>query len=642
MSYTHNEADVTVQMTANDAPSPYAASANSEYQVATAAWHAFDHSGTAHWASAYGTGPWWLCYDFGSTLYAVNSYTLTASAATTEAPKTWKFQGSNNGIDWTDLDTQTNASAWSASETRTFSFTNTTDYRYYRVYITETQGATYASFYEVEMFESAGSIDASFSENATASDSFDSLIDELSESSTVGDTITAGFLLSSEISDAATASDVFEAFLNATDIEDNITASDSFEIGLAYTAEISDSATASDTFELFPVYPEAVEESLDFGDADEILLTMRPSISDGLDLSGISFPGWLAAVSDSIFIYDAIRNGWIVTAESTLDLADSIEIILGIVVDEWLTLIDSETNNWNGREIIDEPLTLYDISQAAKIYSDSLTDTVNFADTSLYSLSITILDYLGFTDLAAAMRTTAAAVSESLEIIDAPAWAFSLFVESALNLVDASTVITTFINTVQSDLGLADVSSLIARVSNTVTESIVFIDSVAAKGTLYNVLYDTLALNVTVELDGEIWECYVLNTPKFLPSIYSGFDFNSYCIFESRAFGANSTGIYELTGPTDAGAEIHTGAILSKTDFGSANQKKFRKGYLDISGTAPKMILETESGERQAYSIDAQGKVTASTALKSKKWTLSVAEFESLSSMKFIPIILTK
>ena len=200
----------------------------------------------------------------------------------------------------------------------------------------------------------------------------------------------------------------------------------------------------------------------------------------------------------------------------------------------------------------------------------------------------------------------------------------------------------TFLNSVQSNLGMVDTSSLIARASNTVTESIVFIDSVTARGTLCNVLYDTLALNVTVELDGEIWECYVLNTPKFLPSMYSGFDFNSYCIFENRAFGANSSGIYELAGSTDAGSEIHTGAILSKTDFGSANQKKFRKGYLDISGTAPKMILETESGERQAYSIDAQGKVTASTALKSKKWALSVAEFESLSSMKFIPIILTK
>lgn len=462
------------------------------------------------------------------------------------------------------------------------------------------------------------------------------------------------------ISETSTISDLLSGVVLAYGMEENITVSDSYgrynaacvmleSITLAdvlnsYNAVVpmSEALTISDEFTARMLWLTSLEES--FGLTDDLIWTWIKELIDTFQISGEPSRGILSffEILDTLLIYDTQKIGWGVTAESTLDLADSIETILGIVVDEWLTLIDTETNNWNGREIIDESITLYDIAQGVKVYSDSLTDTVNFADTSLYSLSIAILEYLGFTDLAAAMRTTAASVSESLDIADAPAWAFPLSVESVLNLVDASTVITTFLNTVQSNLGLADVSSLIARVSSTVTESIVFIDSVAAKGTLYNVLYDTLALNVTVELDGEIWECYVLNTPKFLPSIYSGFDFNSYCIFESRAFGANSTGIYELTGPTDAGAEIHTGAILSKTDFGSANQKKFRKGYLDVSGTAPKMILETESGERQAYSIDTQGKVTASTALKSKKWTLSVAEFESLSSMKFIPIILTK
>jgi len=462
----------------------------------------------------------------------------------------------------------------------------------------------------------------------------------MSESSAISDLL-SGVVLAYEMTENITVSDSYGRYNAACVMLESIALADVLS---SYNAVVpmSEALTISDEFTARMLWLKSLEESLCM--TDVLIWTWIKELIDTFQISGEASRGILSflEILDTLLIYDTQKIGWGVTAESTLDFADSIETILGIIVDEWLTLIDSETNNWNGREIIDEPITLYDIAQGVKVYSDSLTDSVDFADTSTYALSIAILEYLGFTDLANAMRTTAASVGESLNIADVPTWAFPLSVESALNLVDASTVISTFLNSVQSNFNLADTSSLIARVSNTVTESIVFVDTVSSKGFLYNLIYDTLALNVTVELNGEVWECYVLNTPKFMPSMYSGFDFNSYCVFENRAFGANSTGIYELTGSTDAGAEIHTGAILSKTDFGSANQKKFRKGYLDISGTTPKMILETESGERQAYSIDAQGKVTASTALKSKKWTLSVAEFESLSSMKFIPIILTK
>ena len=163
-----------------------------------------------------------------------------------------------------------------------------------------------------------------------------------------------------------------------------------------------------------------------------------------------------------------------------------------------------------------------------------------------------------------------------------------------------------------------------------------------SQGALYSAVYDTLAMNITVELNGETYECYVLNTPKFMPSMYSGFDFNSYCVFEDRAFGANDTGVFELTGATDAGNVIHTGAVLSDTDFGSRNNKRFRKGYLAVSGDSPLMILETEDGGRQAYTVDTGGRTVFSHDQKSKKWKISIADFETLESINLIPVVLSK
>jgi hypothetical protein len=149
-------------------------------------------------------------------------------------------------------------------------------------------------------------------------------------------------------------------------------------------------------------------------------------------------------------------------------------------------------------------------------------------------------------------------------------------------------------------------------------------------------------LNVVVELDGEVWECYVLNTPKFLPSIYSGFNFNSYCVFQNRAYGCKADGIYELTGDTDNGTIINTGVQLSETKFGLPNQKRFRKAYIGVSGTTPLLTMETETGETKTYSIDTDGEVDASRSLRSKKWKLTVTDFESLDFIKLVPIVLAK
>ena len=92
---------------------------------------------------------------------------------------------------------------------------------------------------------------------------------------------------------------------------------------------------------------------------------------------------------------------------------------------------------------------------------------------------------------------------------------------------------------------------------------------------------------------------------------------------ENRAFAANGPGIYELTGDTDAGTAIHSGVLMHNSDFGAPHQKRFRRGYLGISGGSPVMVLETEDGGRLAYTIDNNGKAVFSHEQKSKKWTLT-------------------
>lgn len=76
------------------------------------------------------------------------------------APKTWTFQGSDDGIVWTTLDEQENETGWAINESRYYKFTNGRSYLKYRLYITSNNGAdpsgnSYIQFWELAYYNSA-------------------------------------------------------------------------------------------------------------------------------------------------------------------------------------------------------------------------------------------------------------------------------------------------------------------------------------------------------------------------------------------------------------------------------------------------------------------------------------------------------
>ena len=408
---------------------------------------------------------------------------------------------------------------------------------------------------------------------------------------------------------------------------------------------------ASASAEFTAIDAKSINESLVMGDAPAPRLFLYPASSESLVIADAPSPALSFTISDLIFLWDALQHGWKVTNEESLELADAPVWKLGLMISDWITLIDSQSNNWNGQETINQTLNLYDIAQQVQTFADTITEDLTIADAPTWVLALAILEWMGFADLATAARTIYPSVSESVVLTDEAlnAWQeiinntlHAVIINDTLQAVDASSVIATFINVVQESLAPADTVSLINRLGLSLNDSLILTETITSKGTLYNAVYDTLAMNVTIDLAGEVYECYILNTPKFHASMYSGFDFNSYCVFENRAFGANDTGIYELTGTTDAGSTIHTGMISSQTDFGLRNEKRFRRGYIGVSGASPVMILECEDGSRKVYTIDTKGKAVFSHEQKSKEWKLAAADFDTLDVIKLIPVILSK
>jgi hypothetical protein len=92
----------------------------------------------------------WIQFAY-PTQVIKNAYSLTsATKEPTRDFKDWTVSGSNNGTDWTVLDTQTGHAPWAArSTTLSFNLTNTTAYSYYKLNVTALNGGSYTQLGEI-------------------------------------------------------------------------------------------------------------------------------------------------------------------------------------------------------------------------------------------------------------------------------------------------------------------------------------------------------------------------------------------------------------------------------------------------------------------------------------------------------------
>lgn len=157
-------------MTSNTTPTGVAAASSVADPTSFPAWKGFDRNDTSRWITAFNNSSGWLSYDFGSgnakviTYYSLSGGLKAEPGTSHREPKNWTFEGSNDNIAWTSLHSITNAPAWTAGEVRTYSTSNTTSYRYYRINISSNQDPAnsdrYVQLSEFKLHTSLSSVKA--------------------------------------------------------------------------------------------------------------------------------------------------------------------------------------------------------------------------------------------------------------------------------------------------------------------------------------------------------------------------------------------------------------------------------------------------------------------------------------------------
>src|SRR5512139_3843447 len=86
---------------------------------------AFDDTNATNWlGTTLSTGSSLMVEIGVGKVATVDSYAIKSGSNSNRYPGTWTFDGSNDKINWTNLDTRTGETGWSNYETRTYNLSS--------------------------------------------------------------------------------------------------------------------------------------------------------------------------------------------------------------------------------------------------------------------------------------------------------------------------------------------------------------------------------------------------------------------------------------------------------------------------------------------------------------------------------------
>jgi hypothetical protein len=142
-------------MTSNNSPFPYVISASSQYSAQYEPWKAFNKNiidVQESWLASTKSG--WIQVKLASPKTVVG-YEIhnTSGTSVGNAPRSFTFEGSNNGSSWYTLDIRSDETNWGTSESRYYTFINSNPYLYYRLNVAVNNGTNYLGIAELAIFE---------------------------------------------------------------------------------------------------------------------------------------------------------------------------------------------------------------------------------------------------------------------------------------------------------------------------------------------------------------------------------------------------------------------------------------------------------------------------------------------------------
>lgn len=347
------------------------------------------------------------------------------------------------------------------------------------------------------------------------------------------------------------------------------------------------------------------------------------------------------SLAEALNFQDDVRVGWLQLVADTFAVSEPaiFNFILGLKASEVLNLTESVPVIGEFTETNAETLLLRD--KVIGAWHKLIAETVDYPDSVVLNLALKLLEDILFTDSVPDIGEFTHQLAESVAATDVTSFAWEKLLEDTVLNTDTLAVMWFMTALVADTFAGTDTVDNLFRIQAVNAESLTLAESVVPQLTFFNLVADGVEFEITVIIDGEVWQAWALNTKQFHPSVYSNFAFNSFAKFEGKSYGAKSDGVYLLEGSDDAGTTIRAGLQLTQSNFGSQNKKRIRAAYFGLSGSAPVFKVETEEGTAKYYQVTNR-KAQVGREVFGKDWTLTLTDFDDLEFIELIPVILTR
>lgn len=372
---------------------------------------------------------------------------------------------------------------------------------------------------------------------------------------------------------------------------------------------------------------------------------------------------WALNISEVASIWENLDWQWLVTATESIETTEVVTPEMGWKIKEYLDASESVSTIWHGTVTVEELLNVWGTVFICEVFNETASETLEITDTTSFvhqmfntvaeSLGVTevltpeltlnplITEALGIAAAVTAIRTIYFSNAESIEATDSALWQWDQTVAESLETTESLSLAFYAILALTESIEVTESVLNTLQVDETLAEALEIVASLTSQFKFNLSIEEGLSIGLSVLLDNEVWQCWVLTSNAFHPSVYSGFEFNSYAVFSNTAYACKSDGIYELTGSTDGGTAIKAGIVLPETYFGIQNTKRFRKAFFGLTGgTTPSLRVETDSGET-TYTITSS-RANVGRDMYGKQWILKVQDFQELDFIELAPVILTR
>lgn len=234
----------------------------------------------------------------------------------------------------------------------------------------------------------------------------------------------------------------------------------------------------------------------------------------------------------------------------------------------------------------------------------SMVDTLNVSEALSGVLSMKIAEQLGLTAAMTPMRKFGIVTADTLSFNDALGKFISGVAMETLGLTSTMTDLWRFPRTLADTLEVtpALTGSLVFRVVS--EEELNVSDAELLQWVLTGELGDTIELGLGALSSAGDFTAWAINTTNSAVSQYTNFNFNSFADMYPHYVAASPTGLYALTGDTDAGTDIIGKIRSGYAQFGGAKLATLDMAYLGVRGDGD-YVFRVVTADGQSYNYTA-------------------------------------